>query len=75
MGVRVYVSIVFSIRLYENEERPGLADVFNLCTSLNRLERHRRRFIVLRRGLRRIRAFKSMRIEEDEEVYAPAEDR
>jgi len=35
--------------------------------------RHRARFVVLRQGLRKIRAFKCMRIEEEEEVYAPAE--
>jgi hypothetical protein len=48
--------------------------VFNLRTSLDRLERHRERLVVLRRGPRRIRAF--IRIEEEEEeeeeVYAPA---
>jgi hypothetical protein len=36
--------------------------------------RHRARFVVLRQGMRKIRAFKCMRIEEEEEeVYAPAE--
>jgi hypothetical protein len=77
MDARVYVSVVFSNRLYESEERPGLADVFNLCTSLDRLERHRARFVVLRRDLRKIRALKCMRIEEEEEeeVYAPADER
>ena len=48
--------------------------MFNLRTSLDRLERHRERLVVLRRGPRRIRAF--IRIEEEEEeeeeVYAPA---
>lgn len=72
--MRVYVSVVISNRLCESEERPGLADVFNLCTSLDRLESNRARFVVLRGGLRSIRgAFKCMRIEEEEEVYAPAD--
>ena len=47
---------------------PGLADVFNVCTSLNRLERHRALSIRLRRCLGRFR--KAIRRNEVE-VYEP----
>jgi hypothetical protein len=66
---RVYVSIVVSNRLCENEERPGLADVFYLRTSLDRLLRHR--VLCNRTATRSKKDSKSNHVHEDEEVFEP----
>jgi hypothetical protein len=66
-NLRVYVSIFLSSRLCKTS-RPGLADVFYLCTSL---DRHRNRVLKIdcEEGLRKVRyAINCMQMEE---VYEP----
>ena len=67
-SLRVNVPVVFSYRLRKNEERLGLADVFNSSTSLDRHDASRSGDR-LRRGLRKISGAVKCLIEE--EVYEP----